>query len=58
MRFYRLTDEWATRLRLEASWQPGSPFRMANAKNGEWEKLMALGLREEDEDRVVSFAQW
>jgi hypothetical protein len=57
MRFYRLTDEWAARLRLETSWHPGSPFRMANAKNCEWEKLMVLGVRGEDEDRLVSFAQ-
>lgn len=57
MRFYRLTNEWATRRRLERNWHPGCPFRKANAKNGEWEKLMALGLRQEDEDKVVSSAQ-
>ncbi|KAJ9097769.1 hypothetical protein QFC20_006115 [Naganishia adeliensis] len=57
VRFYRLINEWATRLRLERNWHPGCPFRKANAKNGEWEKLMALGLRQEDEDKVVSSAQ-
>jgi hypothetical protein len=57
VKFYRLTEEWAKRLRLERDWHPGSPFRRANAREGDWEKLVALGLKEGDGDKVVTFAQ-
>lgn len=57
VKFYRLTEEWAAKLGLERSWHPGSSFRMANAREGEGEKLEALGLREVYEDQVVTFAQ-